>query len=851
MRKPIHDYMEFTDLKDMLNKTGKIYGDRPAYVFKTEEKGKFREITHKEFRDDINSLGTALIELGLKGKRVAVISDNRYEWGLVYLAVATGVGVIVPLDKALPDNEIESLMMRSEIEAIVYSKKYDEVMNRVREEKNTNVKYFISMDIEKNEKEVYSLKQLLEKGKKKIEDGDREFLDAKINAEEMGIMLFTSGTTARSKAVMLSHKNICANLMDIASVIKLKENDRMLSFLPLHHTFECTVGFLYPISKGCSIAFCEGIRHIADNVKEFQVTAMISVPILYETIYKKIMKGIEKKGKLETVKKGIKISNFLLKFGIDIRRIIFKEVHENLGGKARLFVAGGAALDPEAERGFNNFGIKMLQGYGLTESSPVIAAEDDKYQRLGSIGKAFPSIDVKIENPNEEGVGELLAKGPSIMLGYYNNEEATKETLEDGWLHTGDLAKIDKDGYIFISGRKKFVIVLKNGKNIYPEELETLVNKIEGIKESFVYGKPEDDGDYKICCKIVYDKDNVKEIYGTDEEEKLKFENKHPELQEVMQIVNWIDGRNLSPNLVNARAIKIWMQTHKTTKSPSAVSKDAEENRLGTALTELRRNLIKPYMQLETEEEKLEFSEKHPEIDEVLQIINWIDTNKVNPNLTNVRNIKAWMEERKTTKPPSSNSKDKEEKRLGRALGNIKQTLVKTYMQLGTQEKEEFEQEHPEFREIMEIINWIDENNISPYLINARDIKQWVEQNQFAKLPSRSSKAVEEERKLGKKLSYIRQDLIGTYMKLQTEQEREIFREKHPEIDKVMSIISELDIQCGNAKQKELAILIRQDLEKRKALQEAKKLEKDYKEQLAIRKANVIETQEQGVDINE
>ena len=336
-----------------------------------------------------------------------------------------------------------------------------------------------------------------------------------------------------------------------------------------------------------------------------------------------------------------------------------------------------------------------------------------------------------------------------------------------------------------------------------------------------------------------------------DEEEKLKFENKHPELQEVMQIVNWIDGRNLSPNLVNARDIKIWMQTHKTTKSPSAVSKDAEEKRLGTALTELRRNLIKPYMQLETEEEKLEFSEKHPEIDEVLQIINWIDTNKVNPNLTNVRNIKAWMEERKTTKPPSSNSKDKEEKRLGRALGNIKRTLVKTYMQLGTQEKEEFEQEHPEFREIMEIINWIDENNISPYLINARDIKQWVEQNQFAKLPSRSSKAVEEERELGKKLSYIRQDLIGTYMKLQTEQEREIFREKHPEIDKVMSIISELDIQCGNAKQKELAILIRQDLEKRKALQEAKKLEKDYIEQLAIRKANVIETQEQGVDINE
>jgi long-chain acyl-CoA synthetase len=297
--------------------------------------------------------------------------------------------------------------------------------------------------------------------------------------------------------------------MDIAAVIKIDENDRFLSFLPLHHTFECTVGFLYPISKGASIAFCEGIRHIADNIKEYQVTAMISVPILFEVMYKKIMKGIEKKGKLETVKKGIKISNFLLKFGIDIRKKLFKEVHDNLGGKARLLVAGGAALDPEAEKGFNNLGFTMYQGYGLTETSPVIAAEDDKYQRIGSIGKAFPSLDVKIVDKNEEGIGEIVVKGPTVMLGYYNNDEATKETIdEDGWLHTGDLATIDKDGYIFISGRKKFVIVLKNGKNIYPEELETLINKIEG--------------DYKICAKIVYDKELMEEIYKTSDEKEIK-----------------------------------------------------------------------------------------------------------------------------------------------------------------------------------------------------------------------------------------------------------------------------------------------------------------------------------------
>lgn len=523
MRKPIHKFTEFTDLKDMLKKSEEKFGDRPAYVYKTEEPDKFKEITYKEFIDDINSLGTDLINMGLKDKRIAIISDNRYEWGMAYLAVVEGTGVVVPLDKSLPDNEIESLIIRSEVEAIFYSNKYDNIMNKIKEQGNTNVKFFISMDLDKKENDIYSQKELIKKGSELIKEGNREFLDSKIDAEAMGIMLFTSGTTAVSKAVMLSHKNICANLMDIAAVIKVDENDRFLSFLPLHHTFECTVGFLYPISKGCSIAFCEGIRHIADNIKEYKITVMISVPILFETMYKKVIKGIEKKGKLDTVKKGIKISQFLLKFGIDIRRKLFKEIHDNLGGKVGLFVAGGAALDPETEKGFNELGVRTYQGYGLTESSPVIAAEDDKYRRLGSIGKAFPSLEAKIVEPNEEGIGELVAKGPSIMLGYYNNEEATKETIDkEGWLHTGDLAKIDKDGYIFISGRKKFVIVLKNGKNVYPEELETLINKIEGITESFVYGKPEEDGDYKICAKIVYDKETIGDIYGTTDENELK-----------------------------------------------------------------------------------------------------------------------------------------------------------------------------------------------------------------------------------------------------------------------------------------------------------------------------------------
>ena len=523
MREPIYKVEKYRDLKEMLVKSGEKYGDRPAYLFRTEEPGKLREITHREFRNQINQLGTKLIDMGLKDKRIAVIGENCYEWCVSYLAVVTGTGIVVPLDKALPANEIESLILRSEVEAIFYTDKYDGIMKEIKEKNNTKIKYFISMKLDKNENDVYSFKQLIEEGKVLLENGDRRFLDAEIDPNVMGIMLFTSGTTAMSKAVMLSHNNIVSNLFDITSVIKLVPEDRMLSFLPLHHTFESTVGFLYPISCGCAIIFCDGIRHIGDNIKEFDITAMISVPALFEGMYRKVKKGIEKKGKWQKVEKGIKISNFLRKFGIDLRQKLFKEVHEAVGTKLRLFVAGGAALDPEYEKGFLDLGFTIYQGYGLTETSPVVAAEDDKFQRLGSIGKAFPSLDVKIEDSNEEGIGELLVKGPTVMLGYYNNEEATKETVEpDGWLHTGDLAKIDKNGYIFITGRKKFVIVLKNGKNIYPEELEALVNKIEGVKESFVYGKPEEDGDFKICAKIVYDIDLVRETYNVNNEEETK-----------------------------------------------------------------------------------------------------------------------------------------------------------------------------------------------------------------------------------------------------------------------------------------------------------------------------------------
>lgn len=385
MGKIIHKVRKIEDLKDMLKQSELEFGEQAAYKFKTEKENEFRIITYKEFASHVNSLGTSLMNIGLTNKKIAIIGENRYEWGVAYLAVCCGTGIVVPLDKSLPQNEIESLIIRSGVEAIFFSSKYNEIMDDIRKRNTTDLRYYISMDLQEKEEGIYSQYELIRKGKNLIANGDKKFLEAKIDNEKMSIMLFTSGTTAMSKAVMLSHKNICSNLMDIASVIKLDTKDTLLSFLPLHHTFECTVGFLYPIYSGSSIAFCEGIRHIADNIKDYQITAMISVPILFENMYKKVIKAIEKKGLKSKVDSGIKIGNFLQKIGIDLKKKIFKEVHNSLGGKLRLLVSGAAALDPVVEKGFNDLGIKIVQGYGLTETSPVIAAGNDKYTKIGSV----------------------------------------------------------------------------------------------------------------------------------------------------------------------------------------------------------------------------------------------------------------------------------------------------------------------------------------------------------------------------------------------------------------------------------------------------------------------------------
>ena len=542
----LKEYVEINDLKDMLNKTKELYNTRPAYKIKIGE-NQYRIITHKEIREMIDCLGTALISLGLKGKRIAVIGENRYEWGLAYLSVVCGTGVIVPLDKSLPENELEELIERSEVEAIFYSEKYEESIKKIKISEKNKLKHLISMDSNVNREGIYSQEALIKKGKQLIEKGNKEFIDAKINSEEMNIMLFTSGTTSKSKVVALSHKNSCSNLMDLATVLDINKDDRVLSFLPMHHVFECTTGLLYSLYVGSQLSFCDGIRHILENLNEYQISFACFVPAIYENMYKNIIRKLEKEGKIEIIKQ---LEEKYKDASMQEKKQVFKDLHNIFGGNIKLFVSGAAALDKDVEQGFRNWGINLCQGYGLTETSPVIGVETNKEFKVGSIGKAFPSVQVKLENINEEGIGELVVKGPNVMLGYYGNEEETKEVLKDGWFYTGDLATIDEEGYIFICGRKKSVIVLKNGKNIFPEEMETLVNKIEGGKESFIFGKQqsEDKEDVKINVKIVFDRDIIKEAYKieTDDEIYEVLSNKIKEINKTMPKYKAIKGIILS-----------------------------------------------------------------------------------------------------------------------------------------------------------------------------------------------------------------------------------------------------------------------------------------------------------------
>lgn len=521
MSEKIYECIEIKDLKDMLNKTKGMYNSSNDIAYKLRnDEGGYKTYTHTEIRNMVDALGTALIDIGLKDKRIAVIGDNCMEWEIAYLSIVCGTGVVVPLDKSLPEKELESLIERSGAEAIFYQNKFEECVKRIKLLESNKLKHLISMDNIENVQGIYSQYELIKKGQSLIDEGNKKFLNATINPEQMSIMFFTSGTTSASKVVALSHKNICSNLMAIGSILNVQRGDVVLSVLPVHHVFECTVGFLFSFYKGAETVFCDGLRHIAANLKEYKVSVMACVPGIYERILGMVSKKFAKEGKLDDL-----LEQEILNENCTMaeKREIYKDIHEMFGGNLKTLICGAAALDPKIERKYRQLGFPLVQGYGLTETSPVVGVGTEKEFRIGSIGKAVPGVQVRIDDANDEGVGELLIKGPSVMIGYYQNEEATQNAIQDGWFHTGDLAEIDDEGYIFIRGRKKSVIVLKNGKNIFPEEIENLVNKIEGVKESFIFGKQlsDDQNDIKINCKIVFDRPVVEEAYKVFKTEEI------------------------------------------------------------------------------------------------------------------------------------------------------------------------------------------------------------------------------------------------------------------------------------------------------------------------------------------
>lgn len=526
-----HDIRYLPDIKEIISYGKENYGDAVAYEdrhFPGEPER--RKISYNQLYDDVNALGTALIKRGLKGKKIAVMSENRYDWVLTYYAVACGVGVIIPLDRELPAGELVNLLTRAKASALVYSKKQQKVVDAALENLDF-IEYLIDMDGESNQWRNLSIKSLLEEGRRYIEEGFTEYIDTEIDKDALMGIYFTSGTTGRSKGVMLTHRNITSNVENMLKRMFVRRDDRALSVMPIHHTFEFTCEIVPCMTMGATMVFCDGLKYIQKNLKEDRISIMLGVPLVFETFHKKIFTTARLKGSEGKLRKGMKINEFLQKFGMDRSRKLFREIYDLIGTDIRVFIVGGAPMDPEVIKDFRALGVNMFEGYGLTETSPILAVNADYCQKTGTVGPPMPGTRLRIDNPDSDGIGEIVAMTESRMLGYFEDpEETARVILEDGWFATGDYGFMDDEGYLHVTGRKKNVIVTKNGKNIFPEELEYLLNKSDYIKESVVWGRDDpDSGELYINAEIVIEKDNLK---GLSDEEI------HAKIKEVVEKVN-------------------------------------------------------------------------------------------------------------------------------------------------------------------------------------------------------------------------------------------------------------------------------------------------------------------------
>ena len=549
-----YEHTNYKTVKEFFYKSCKEYADRQCILEKPDHKTPYKITTYKEFQNDVNALGTALIKiLNQKDKKVIIVGETQYGWYVSYMAMLCGVGIAVPVDRELPENEFENIINRSKATAIIYSPRKADDIKKIKEN-IPSVEYFIEMKSDKPlEGKDVGINYLIETGKKIIKSGDNSFEKIEIDPEEFKVLIFTAGTTSRSKGVMICNRNLAENINAITAYVRLYPTDMLFSVLPLHHTYESTIGFLYPLSQGASIAICEGLRYIVPNLQEAKPTAILTVPLLVETLYKKINEGIKKGNKTVVVNSMMKVTSILKNVGIDVRRKVFKEILDNLGGNLRIIVSAAAPVEPKVGKWFNDLGIYFIQGYGLTETAPISAVTPDYKLNVGSAGKTIWQADIKVDNPNEDGDGELMIKSPTLMLGYYEDEEATKEAItEDGYFHSGDIGHVDSEGYVYITGRIKNVIVTQNGKNIYPEEIEGLLAKVPEIKECFVYGKsPEGDVAKKkdkmeliITARVIPNKEEIEKTHGKDLSD-----------DEIYEII-WEKIKEVNKKLTSYKAIK-------------------------------------------------------------------------------------------------------------------------------------------------------------------------------------------------------------------------------------------------------------------------------------------------------
>jgi len=521
-KQDLYEFREVRDLKQMLYSSAQMYGDKTGYLVKDRPGGPYLPISYNQFRDDVNGLGTALLELELKGKKIAVIGDNRYDWLVAHMATVCGVGISVPLDKELPVGEVANLLNRSGATALIYSAKVEKKVLQALEQA-PGVEVVISMDKQEDTDTVKSMPQLVQRGLYLMGQGDRTYLNAQIDPEAMSILLFTSGTTGLAKGVMLSHKNIVSNVMAMSKYVDVHEGHTALSVLPMHHTYEQTCLQMTCLYQGCPVAYCEGLKYITKNMAEAKATVTIAVPLIYESMHKKVWKKAEQSGKADKMRKGIGFSKKLSILPSKVTKNLFKDVHGALGGHMNMLIAGGAAIDPAVVEDFRAMGFNIFQGYGMTECSPIIAVNMDRYSKPASVGLPTPGTKGKRVDVDENGVAEIICQSDSVMLGYYENEEETAKVLKDGWLYTGDYGYFDEDGFLYISGRKKNVIVTKNGKNIFPEEVEFYLAKSDFIAEVVVRGKDDEkSGETIVWAEIFPDFGAIKEQKGDIDQDELK-----------------------------------------------------------------------------------------------------------------------------------------------------------------------------------------------------------------------------------------------------------------------------------------------------------------------------------------